>query len=584
MSSALLWLACGEMQQGVDSDSTPVRVEFKVLQATTEGRWSFPNPLATPRGGHSATLLSSGTVLVIGGDGTDGSLAGAEVYAPGLERWRPTGSLAMSRHKHTSTLLPSGQVLVTGGYGPSGSLASAELYTPGAGEWSPTGSLGTARNEHTATPLLSGQVLVTGGYSIPASSEIYTPGTGVWHPTGAPDTARYEHTATLLPSGKVLVTGGGGPNGLLASTEIYNPDTGEWSSTGSLATARSGHTAVLLPSGMVLVSGGFGATGSLATAEIYDPDTQEWSSTSSLTMARSGHTATLLPSGMVLVTGGFGPQGLLASTEVYNPDTQEWSSTGSLASGRNGHTATLLPSGMVLVSGGFGPAGSLATVEVYDESGASSRPFVQPIAPQRRGASLVVQGTGFMGTNGAPGIVRLRTAPAGGFKDFPAREFSNTSLEVTMHGVPEGDHLLFVVVDGLAGGQVLQVDGTLPAAPEVNAPRTSISTHMPAIGGMAEADSTVTVWLNGKEAGTAQVDKIGAWSFTPDTALPVGPHVIKATATDVAGNISLFSAEHHFVIQRSHYGWSCASSPALPAAWALLTLALALHGRRRRVP
>ncbi len=125
--------------------------------------------------------------------------------------WSDTGSLGTARHKHTATLLPDGKVLVVGGVGSSGYLASAELYDPATGVWSATGSLTTARYNHTATLLPDGKVLVVGGYGSSGyltSAELYDPATGTWSTTGSLATARDKHTATLLPDGKVLVVGG----------------------------------------------------------------------------------------------------------------------------------------------------------------------------------------------------------------------------------------------------------------------------------------------------------------------------------------------------------------------------------------
>jgi hypothetical protein len=61
------------------------------------------------------------------------SVRSAEVYDPGLETFTMLGSmLATARHDHTATLLQSGKVLLLGGYASSTSkvLASAELYSP----------------------------------------------------------------------------------------------------------------------------------------------------------------------------------------------------------------------------------------------------------------------------------------------------------------------------------------------------------------------------------------------------------------------------------------------------------------------
>jgi hypothetical protein len=52
-----------------------------------------------------------------------------------------TGSMSTGRDAHTATLLSSGKVLVAGGLGDNGYLSSAELYDPAEGSWSDTRSM-----------------------------------------------------------------------------------------------------------------------------------------------------------------------------------------------------------------------------------------------------------------------------------------------------------------------------------------------------------------------------------------------------------------------------------------------------------
>ena len=76
--------------------------------------------------------------------------------------WSSTGSMATARISHIATLLSSGKVLVAGGEDNHGTrFASAELYDPASGTWSSTGSMATARAQHTATMLSSGKVLAS---------------------------------------------------------------------------------------------------------------------------------------------------------------------------------------------------------------------------------------------------------------------------------------------------------------------------------------------------------------------------------------------------------------------------------------
>ena len=191
--------------------------------------------------------------------------------------WVTTGNLVTARYNHTATLLSSGKVLVAGGQGSSGILSSAELYDPATGRWSSTGSFTEYlfRVNHTATLLPNGKVLVAGGNSesfLTENAELYDPATGSWSISGRLNFRREKHTATLLPNGKVLVAGGYDAyiGSYLASAELYDPATRRWSTTGGLNFGREKHTATLLPSGKVLVAGGDNGS-YLSSAELYDP-------------------------------------------------------------------------------------------------------------------------------------------------------------------------------------------------------------------------------------------------------------------------------------------------------------------------
>lgn len=362
--------------------------------------WAAAGSMHTVRHAHTATVLATGKVLVVGGWDTSNVLATAELYDPVSGAWTATGSLHVARASHTATLLPSGEVLVAGGMdGASANLSGAELYDPASGTWTATGSLNDARGfGFTATLLPAGKVLVVGGLLLGTSNgflnsaEIYDRESGVWTATGPLNAAREAHSATLLSSGKVLITGGCNNycDTKLNSAEVYDPSAGTWTSTGSMSTGRVLHTATRLLSGKVLVAGGYLGNGNfLAGAELYDPTSGVWTPTGSLHTARDQHVAISLPSGAVLVAAGnynAGPvpgqeqyypsvyySAALASAEIYDPTLGTWVETSSLSTRRAGPTASLLTNGNVLVSGGLidssfttGPNTPLASAELYD--------------------------------------------------------------------------------------------------------------------------------------------------------------------------------------------------------------------------
>ena len=81
------------------------------------------------------TLLNGGIVLVAGGIGSQGSVAGPHLYDPVDRSWRSAGSMVEPRANHTAVLLQDGQVLVVGGLDPDVELDSVELFDPSSTSW-----------------------------------------------------------------------------------------------------------------------------------------------------------------------------------------------------------------------------------------------------------------------------------------------------------------------------------------------------------------------------------------------------------------------------------------------------------------
>lgn len=129
------------------------------------------------RRGHSATLLQDGRVIVAGGTiGGGGNNFGfqvetTEIYDPVTDTWAYGPSLQTPRTLHSAALLPSGAVLLLGGLDASGSATrNVEGYLNGEMVKAPP--LEADRFLHAAVLLDDGGVMLTGGVH-QASAEIY---------------------------------------------------------------------------------------------------------------------------------------------------------------------------------------------------------------------------------------------------------------------------------------------------------------------------------------------------------------------------------------------------------------------------
>jgi hypothetical protein len=268
----------------------------KTKLATTTGA-----PL-TARIGSSVTLLSSGSVLLVGGMGMTetgyAALDTAEIYDPTTRLFRRLASkLEVPRYGHSATLLPDGTVLVAGGfyfppilYDPPGIVAtqvpaldSAELFNQGTQAFTSIASaLPVGFGLHAATLLDNGDVLISGGassfytqqdfttYEIEALAQaaVYTSasqGFAAIMPMPGP---RALHSASLLPNGKVLIAGGVIDDAMTATdtTLLFDPRTSTFANDVRMSAPRRSHGAALVPDGVLMI-GGVGE----ATTEVFVP-------------------------------------------------------------------------------------------------------------------------------------------------------------------------------------------------------------------------------------------------------------------------------------------------------------------------
>ena len=244
------------------------------------GVWRAAGKMSTLRYFFNATLLQDGNVLVEGGcnKGDCGTVTtSAELYNPRTGQWTLTDSMQTGRDYHTATMLTSGSVLVTGGYTSQGLSNSVEAYNPISGTWSTMAAMIYGRALHSATALPDGRVVVAGAGNLPSAvTEVYDPVANTWTAAGNLNTTRSGPIAGLLPTGNAMVAGGYSytrPHYFdLASCELFDAATSTWTFTGDMTAARYLQAMVVLANGQVLAAGGLSNSSTiLSSADIYSP-------------------------------------------------------------------------------------------------------------------------------------------------------------------------------------------------------------------------------------------------------------------------------------------------------------------------
>ncbi len=357
----------------INSGSTTITktVSFRSSPDGNLKNSSLPD-LQDARGGNTATKISDGRVILIGGSKglADGAISSLEAFNPetGKSESLKTpdntkkAKLQIPRSQHTSTYIgisnvplgmisgPVEQIVVVGGFSSNGALdGTIEIVEINVGSNQAVSTLLTAKKAKLKK-------------------------------------ARIYHTANLLPDGRLLIVGGQGrisktALGALNSVEIFDPvSRAVQASSFSLNTARLLHTATTLQDGNILIAGGFTNEGSgkfglgpaTDIAELVDTKNFTISKTGLMKNATGGHTATLLTNGQILITGGSSAlfvgvkdditQGLsLSNVQFYDNSNQTFNlatneSTGGnleLQTARFLHKTVLLPNGDLAIIGGL---------------------------------------------------------------------------------------------------------------------------------------------------------------------------------------------------------------------------------------
>lgn len=270
------------------SPSDPAFASTEIFDPVTSQFAAGPD-MNFPRRHHVLTSLADGRVLVTGGIQLRGTGFGAtpsvEVFDPTSSAFTATAPMGTGRWLHTATRLTDGRVLVVGGRDNNcgggacewHSLGTAEIFDPATGSFSPTGSLNVSRFAHSAALLADGRVAIFGGTTTEdigntnqvTAVELFDAASGTFSVSGTTLMGRSYHALIQLNTGKYLLAGGFNQNeSPTASTEIFDPEAGT-SAGPEMTDWRFRAVGVKLQSGEVLVVGGNNSGAAVLPADLF---------------------------------------------------------------------------------------------------------------------------------------------------------------------------------------------------------------------------------------------------------------------------------------------------------------------------
>lgn len=364
----------------------------------TVGNFAAGPALLKGRMDHTATTLVDGRVLVTAGASANGIYQNSEVFDPTTNTWTDStkltatqndglmiaGTFTTARYGHTATLLSNGSVLIAGGIGAernnaqgqpvSEALKTAFLFNPTQNKFVPIASLNTNRGYHLATLLANNKALVVAGINqtaagTHANGEVYDVQANTWTQvsTGAHHT--YGTIVTTTQTVVSLVVGGcqlaRNQQGQLAPTqplpsprtEKFDPAAGQFTAGPNNAGHRLFQASNRISTGGALFVGGIdlGGQGVVTdTTELFDPAASTFTPGPKLTVARqSAEVAEIKTSSDQLIVGGIDGQGqAVKKCEVYSHYNKTIIGTTDMSTARYSHRAVTLNDGRVLVIGG----------------------------------------------------------------------------------------------------------------------------------------------------------------------------------------------------------------------------------------
>ncbi|MBI2393821.1 MAG: hypothetical protein HYV09_29890 [Deltaproteobacteria bacterium] len=345
--------------------------------------WGPPTSMAFARADHTASVIASGRVLVVGGESFGSSvLSAAEIFDPVTRTWTIAKATATSRTLHSATVLASGKVAVFGGAtgaltGYPTATSTVEVYDPATDVWSAGAPLSVQRYSHVSALLSpSGAVLVAAG--IDAVSHGHLLDAEVWDATKSTTTAVTNAASSYHARGaafgfgtnRVLLVGSDNEND--STGDVYDGATNQFAAAPALSAGRSFAAYVGLADGRVLVAGGriLSASTIVSSAEMFSPTGGAFGAANAMPGPKLGAAGAALTTSRILIAGGVAADSSTTpetATYLYDVASGKWSSAGALAAERLRAAMAPLPGGAALITGGTVGSTVASTAEIWGD-------------------------------------------------------------------------------------------------------------------------------------------------------------------------------------------------------------------------
>ena len=316
---------------GGQSSNTTFLSTAELYNPTTE-TWATTGSMTGRKSRHTGTELTeppanNGLVMVAGGRfSSTGVSSTIRTYDPATGMFTNRGNLDTERRDHTATLLSTGFVLIAGGSTGSNrntSVSTAELYNVSTHGVALTDSMAAPRRKHVAIRFIEGAtlsgVIVAGGENGSALSlstadrfdHLPTIPSENFQPAPPMSETRVNFAGIRLSGNDGVLVIDGGPN---QDSEIFRA--GNWFDASDMPGVHYDPVMALLPNGWVFVTGDGGAVAH--SASLFDPSTDQWFPGGNPTYEHGNGSATTMSNGKVLVAGAqFGSTGYRAESELY---------------------------------------------------------------------------------------------------------------------------------------------------------------------------------------------------------------------------------------------------------------------------